>query len=301
MGLITGANRNQFISAELIYSKIKREFKLFNSIGQLDESEFPTYTAEVLQKLGVSVYKESEAVIMVKNHKAAIPRDFGYAYAIYKCPHKEMFCNEKGEHNIANDPIIGNQLVYTGIYNTTARCEINCDFPEAVVGQVRVWWDKELIREYYNPILLTLSPNVKDRCTSHCLNLVHSGCDEITMNNNEFITNFNDGDIYLKYWALPFDDNGIPMVPDIVEIKKAVEWYIKYQVMLNYWMTNSVDNVTNIWQKAEQEYEKAMGEARYISKLPSFSTIVNYIHNKRATTMLTVLSQMDNRGRRRSW
>ncbi len=33
--------------------------------------------------------------------------------------------------------------------------------------------------------------------------------------------------------SFPFDEEGLPMIPDIIEVEKAIEWYIKKEILLN--------------------------------------------------------------------
>ena len=153
--------------------------------------------------------------------------------------------------------------------------------------------------EYHHPRLLKLSPNVKSKCVEDCVNFsYHHHChrhDEITITNGTILTNFNDGHIYMQYYAFPYDEDGLPMIPDVLEVEKAVEWYIKSQILLNFWFADDVANVQTKWQKAEVEAEKWMAEARYIGRLPSFSGMVNSIRNKRGLNKVHFFSQMDNK------
>lgn len=302
MGKITGFSQNKFKSAEYIYSKIKREFKSFGGVNLLDDTDFPLYTAEVLKKLGVAVYKEEDAFLKVQNGKAKLPHDFMYLYAAYKCGHTNTPTHSK---NFQNEDLFENDITCE-ILKRSSECSMEFDCGgegDKIIERIRIKRyvnDKTYLdNEYYHPRLLKLSPNVKDKCSEDCLNLSHHRhChrhDEITINNGHILTNFNDGHIYMQYYAFPYDEEGLPMIPDITEIEKAVEWYIKHQILLNFWFNDDVANIQTKWQKAEIEYEKWMAEARYINKLPAFSTLINTIRNQRGINKVTFFSQIDNK------
>jgi hypothetical protein len=60
--------------------------------------------------------------------------------------------------------------------------------------------------------------------------------------------------------------------------------------MLNYWLVDDLANAQNKWSKAEQEYEKAMGECRFLDKLPAFSTMVNSLRTRRGINKVSFFS-----------
>lgn len=301
MGKITGFSQNAFKSAEYIYSKIKRDFKGFGYVNLIDDSDFPLYTAEVLKKLGNSAYKEEDAILFIKDGKAQLPIDFKNIYAAYKCHD----CNKDDHLQIYQGR---STYEYKLTCDTLCRnngCVLECENEQELVQRVTVRQyvnDTVYNHEFNNFHLLKLSPNVKDHCSDNCLNFSgnhhHHNHDEITINNKCIHTNFHDGAIFLQYYAFPQDENGLPMVPDILEVEKAIEWYIKKELLTNLWFTGDLPNAQNLWQKAEVEYEKWMAEARFIGKLPAFSTLVNSVRNQRGINAVQFFSQQD-RNRRR--
>lgn len=303
MGKISGADKGIFKSAEYIYAKIKREFQSFGYVNLLDDSDFPLYTAEVLKKLGNGAYKEEQAIVLIKNGKGQLPIDFKNIYAAYKCHH----CNHDDHLQILQRRSVFENKITCNTLCRNTGCVLECENEQEIVQRVTV-------REYVNDTvynhqyehfhLLKLSPDIKEHCSDNCINIHgsfehgrHHHGDEINIINNCIYTNFHDGDIYLQYYAFPQDENGLPMVPDCIEVEKAIEWYIKSQILLNFWFTDDLSNAQSKWQKAEEEYNKWMGEARYIGRLPAFSTLVNSIRNQRGINAVQFFSQQDRRGR----
>lgn len=299
MGTITGYNQNNFKSAEYIYSKIKREFSSFGFVNLIDDSDFPLYTSEVLKKLGNSSYKEGEAITKVKDGKAHLPEDFMQLYAAYKCHH----CDYENDLLLLQNRNVYLNKIECNVLCRKNDCFLECQDTDKLLERVIVRQyvkDGTLTHTYRHPTLLKLSPNVKQHCSEDCLNLLnenhnnrHGHHDEISINNRCIYTNFHDGDIYLQYYAFPQDDNGLPLVPDIIEVEKAIESYIKWQLLLSWWITGAVSDIIQKVQYYEAEYEKWMAEARYIGKLPAFSTMVNSIRNQRGLNMVTFFSQQD--------
>lgn len=291
MGKITGADLGNFKSAKYIYSKIKRELKNFGAANLLDDADFPLYTAEVLNKLGNSAYREEETLLHIKNGKAELPRDFKQIYAAYKC---------KCSSTIKGGPQLQNRRVFTDTVYDTFRNPTGCEVNRCEVGNlvssitIRQFVDDSCIEHDISMTgLLTLSPNVRQHCSEQCLNQIPTCSDEITINSGCIFTNFKHEDIFLQYYAFPFDENGDILIPDIPSVEKAIEWYIKKEILLNNWLTGDLQDVQNRWQAAERIYDEAFGEARFNGKLPAFSTLVNSIRTKRSINPVAYFMQMD--------
>lgn len=293
MGNITGYSQNKFKSADFLYSKINREFKSFSNANLLDDSDFPLYTAEVLKKLGISVFKEDHAVLKIKNGKAKLPLNYKEFYAAYKSFNTKQ--TNSGKH-LQRKHVFEDDVTCELLHRTT-NCDINCDCPDKVINKVtikRYVNDDNVVYDYDKFVKLKLSPNVqtnleKDENVNH----LYSFRDEIKIENGCAFVNFDEGTVYLQYYGFPLDNKGLPMIPDIIEVEKAIEWYIKHQVLLNFWLVDDLTNAQNKWQKAEQEFEKWMGEARYILKLPAFATLVNSARNMRSLNKLEYFSTQD--------
>lgn len=267
MGKITGGNITNYKSAEYIFAKIRREFKSFGNVNLLDDADFPLYAAEVLNKLGNSAYKEEDALLTVKNKKAILPKYFKNIHAAYSCKR-----DNEGKDILQRSSVFYN-TIECEVYDRFNSCELGCSESNNLVNKVTVkQYLKEgvITHEYKNMALLRLSPNVRGCCSKDSPNLLCSSELEITINNDCIFTNFDDRDIYLQYYAFPMDEEGNILIPDIIEIEKAVEWYIKYQLLLNFWLVDDIKDIQTKWGKAELEYEKMMAEARFINKLPGF-------------------------------
>lgn len=292
MGVITADNMNNFISTKNLFSKIKREWKSFGAANLLDENDFYEHVDWVLRELGISAFKEEEAILIVKNNKALLPEDFSLLYSAYKC------CLEDGDvmdAHLQNKTVLYNDIT-CDIISKRSGCELECCGGEQILQRITTrQYLKEgcLTRSYSVKHLLKLSPNVKPLCVDSCLNLFQTSEDEITINNREILTNFCNGDIYIKYYAFPTDEDGLPMLPNIHKVIKAVEWYIKWQILLNLWITDDLKDSQNKWAKAEQEYNKALAEARFELKMPTFNYLLNQVRINRGVNKLAYFSQLD--------
>lgn len=291
MGKFTGYNPNKFIKADYIYSKVKRDFKSFAAVNLIDENSFPEYTMEVLRKLGNGGMREQDAVIILnENNNIKLPEDFHTLHAAYRC--KDANINNKDNRIFQNKNVFEHDITCE-ILQRSNNCQIDCCADDRIIQRIVIKNyvnDNTYKYEYGCLGLLTLSPNVNSEFSKHG----QSRGNEITINNGYLFTNCEDDAIYIQYYALPYDEEGVPMIPENSHIEKAIENYIKWQLLLNFWI---VDDVANVGQKAQyykQEYETAMAEVRYDDKVPAFSTLVNYLRDKRSINAVTFFANHSN-------
>lgn len=280
-----------FKNAGIIYSKIKRDLGSFDTANLIDEGEFPTYIAEVLRHLKLGVYKEKDVILKVKNYKASLPEDFSKAYAVYKCsPYIDL---TERRHQQGAPMSFYNDITWE-ILQPTEDCEFKPEKKNEILEHVEI---RQFIHEkpvnygFSKFILLRPSPNIKkDFLGEDCRNALSSSELEFSIVNKCVHTNFSQDWVYVQYYAFPQDKNGVPEIPDIIEVEKAIEWYIKYQLLMNMWLNNSVPDLQNRWQYAEQQYGYWAMEAKKHLQTPSFSQMVNNIRRDRNINKINIFT-----------
>lgn len=97
----------------------------------------------------------------------------------------------------------------------------------------------------------------------HCTNSPDTTCNSeytYNLNNNYIITNFKTGWVFMAYKSLPSDENCSLLIPDNVNVKLAIEYYIKYRFLDDL---GSDDNlILRQREKDEQEYCWYIGKAQ---------------------------------------
>lgn len=131
----------------------------------------------------------------------------------------------------------------------------------------------------YGPPTLMKAGNVNTRkmCTDRCPNIYNESQDTFTIQNGKIYTNFKDGGMMMLYKAFPLDEEtGLPMIPDNVLIEKAIEDYIKYNIIKNL-RTNGDANVAQLLPLYQHDMDLSMGKAITETKTPSFATMVHNV------------------------
>ena len=294
MGNITAYNRNLFKSSSYLFSRVKRMLQSYDLANKIDEGEFPQYVKEILKRLGMGVFRETQAIIKVHNYKASLPDDYDQLYSIYRCrdEHSKDEVHDQGGFKFVTD--VTRQFILD-----TGGCEIDvCENNKKLIEEVNIKTyvieEKSVHNMVFNDVTpLRLSPNVgkQNSESTHQLPRISTPkIDEVTIDGKHIHVNFEKDFIYMKYYGFPIDEDGQIQIPDIQQVEDTIFWYIIYNLLLSFWFDSSVPDIQNKWQKAEQEYEKAFAEAKYYLKLPSFAQMVDALRKTRSQNKLVYLT-----------
>jgi len=76
---------------------------------------------------------------------------------------------------------------------------------------------------------------------------------------NQIYTSFKDGKVRMAYKAILTDEDGFPMIPDKVEVEKAVENHVKLEVYTPLWEQGKITD--KVFQRVSQERDWYIGSA----------------------------------------
>jgi hypothetical protein len=284
MSLINPANNLEFKKNDALFARIRRRLRSFDNAGLLDEGDWYWYIKDMLDMIGVSVYEEKEAMVMIKNYRGPMPEDFSYLYSAYKCTPTDS----SGSKNTLF-PQTGFVFYIDETHEPYRQCK-NCyaakrDFVEGEKYTIRTYIQGEpRIINFREPTLLRLGPNSKSHCTKDCKNktILGSCPDEITIDKGTVYANFESDGVLIKYYALPLDpETGLPLIPDNTFYEKAIEDYIIYRTLSDMYLNSEIPDFDRKLQFVQAEYEKSFGQAQFVSKLPTFQNTVNRIRFER--------------------
>jgi hypothetical protein len=276
MSLINPGNTLEFKSVDSLFAKVRKRLNSFDAAGILDEGDWYSHVRDVLDRLGVAVYEECEAVCMVSNFKTPLPENFSYLYAAYKCTPNVT----EGKFRV--HPQTGFVFYIDETVESYSYCGTGACARRVMNG------DKVTIRSYIgdegvtlnleSPRLLRLSGNAKGICDSKCANLFANSASEITISNGFIYTNFNDDSIFLKYYGFPLDpETGLPKIPHNSWIEKAIIDYIVFMCFEEWMFNGTVPDIKGKWEIAKMNSDESMKSALYWVKLPSFQNTLNKI------------------------
>lgn len=227
-----------FISSEPIVAEVKQELKYYFEAGAVSEVLIPTFIDQALRKLKVMVLQPEDVVCHFVNYKSELPCDFalldratlydshiefssgittmnGYFYLSSDCSFGSECCDNKTEY-------------FEQIFVSNPGFKISMKQPRP-------------IRVYHGS---------KSLCTEGCTNLYAPSPDIIQIFDNRTMSaSFEEGCIYVRYFARPVDDDGIPKIPEILEVEEYIKAYLKFKFFEMMWHSQLDESAAQIERK----------------------------------------------------
>lgn len=261
-----------FKNSDQLIARVSGQLKSFKAAGLLDEGDFYRWIKEVLGLLNIPAYSVVHQIAEFENRKMKIPKDMSQIWALWKY-------HEVVESHAPQRHYQGQVRTHGIVKECIDPCGDPCDI-ETVDSNLLVakfYVDTIPQRKVYdNGTLLTLKNYKVDRCDKDSPSIRSRSTSEVTMDNQYFYFNFDSGSIYLQYFKYMLDENGLPMVPDVIKIELAIEKYIVFRFFQECYYNNVGGDVFQRKQDAEMEYTKAFKSALDWVRLPEARELLEY-------------------------
>lgn len=259
-----------YISSESLIAEIKTELKSYFESGALSEMMVPTYIDQCLRKLKYLPLKPETGILVFEDYKSQLPEDF------YKLDYALGYGSSE-ELTRAAVPQT------TGYYYKSVTCEGSCNadcFPSCdpkyevyetitvptTVGATSYKVSKpRWIRVYYGCTNFCVDdcPNFNKGITSvDVINILERG---------KVVSNFIKGCVYIRYYSKPLDENGIPLIPELVEVEEYVKAHIKFKLFEQLMNSVSDESFPQIKYKFEYYRQDSLNKLQvaYVLFLPN--------------------------------
>lgn len=217
--------KNEFISSQEIASVVKLELKSYFDAQAVEDILFPRWIKDCLEKLDLGVSSQEEAVLKVENFMSTLPDDFYAARAVYLTTELPGFFFP-APTSVYNENVCNIVKLDS---NIPADCppEYANEFPDLIRVVYKIN-DSAYIQGYKKTFLLKPRSLTKHKRWKY---IYGDYCtDSFDIHGNKIITTFREGIIYMVYYAFKADEDGYPMMPDMFELRKYIENYLKYKV-----------------------------------------------------------------------
>jgi hypothetical protein len=260
--------QQEFQNSNILISRVKENLSSYDNAGIIDEGKFYFLIKEELRLLGEYVYIPKTDVLEIDNNKTALPKDFIQLYSLYNI--------DACSHTIDVQAALHPKRVYQYYEKDGDCCEHDkvyiVEEKTIIKNEIKVG-DKGVLLNYNGRKDTDLC--YKDSPNFHCQSIYDFNIDK-----NYIYTNLSDGSLYLEYLAFPYDEDGLPMIPDETKIEKAIESFIMYKVFEDFWINDVVNNAQNKMQYYKNEYTIHHKEALNYVKLSSFAELTNLAYKK---------------------
>lgn len=264
-----------------LINRVKDVLYSYDAAGLIDEGQFYSWIKEEMQLLGLGYYKEAETILQVNRFKAPVPHDFVNLYSLMRCTVSNQGTNTYKVKSPINVAYI--ETCETNILK--APCTGFEYFGKIIRQEEHIEFQVPVYRDYEVKGLLKWTNRVgkEHLCAEDCVNLNTEAKDEFSLDENFFYFNFDQDSVHLKYYKLAVDEDGLPLIPDVASVKKAIETLLIFKLFQQWWY-NGEGDVERRKVSAELEYEKWHSIAIKEVKMPSFNDMIDYGMRKREKT-----------------
>lgn len=222
-------------SIKTVIAKVYRDLDLKEEDSFIN---FLEWSSEALEKIGAFTQLESRHKILnIDNYRAELPNDLVYLTLV----------------TFNNYPILPTENVIDPIkIDTLSSSTRPYAFYENKIK------NKVFVADsgFEGNNTATKFDNVKYKISNGCIKTsVCNGCIEIV------------------YEAMPLDDDGYPLIPDYVEYKEALYWYINWKYSYAYWRRGEIRD--GIYQDAETKWHFYCQQAANKAMIPDLGKLEN--------------------------
>lgn len=210
------------------------ESSLSNYAQDIDKSTIKLNVIQQLRIFGLNIADVKEKVLDIKNSKVTLPDEFKSLKLALKL--EPIGCEYKGK----KEELEGSYIYRQRIENPMYFDEVNQEYVKTCCQKIiteTIKVGESPLKFYYDQQWLSLVKGIqKDTVDTNCLNL-HPSIrgnypNEISITNGVLNANFSEGSIYIQYYALPTDENGEIIIPEITtgDIFRYIEQYVKVKI-----------------------------------------------------------------------
>lgn len=237
-----------FITIDPLIAEVKEEMRSYFESGAVTEVMIPTYVDQCLRKLKTTVLKQDNAVMFIENYKGILPDDFHLLdYAI------------SYERNMDKHNNIGALPRTTGYWSKSiecTNCPTDCDPKYEIFEKITCQPTATLKYTMTQPQWIRVYHGSRELCINNCKNLAVQSDNILTIHEHKTVSaTFEKGTIFLKYYSRPMDEQGLPMVPEVMEVEEYIKSHIKFKLFEQLW-NSVVDETFNQIQSKFQYYKQ---------------------------------------------
>lgn len=217
-----------FVPIDDLIDQVKTELRSFNQQGQVSSDDCYMYGLDIARELNIGEdgLDNTTTFLTIRNRQGMLPKDFYVTKEIWLCKASELTYSTR----------------------TIGTTEELIDYKPTILlrpGDSQTL--KYCAKDYYNP-------EVSGTDHSYVLRVPPG----------TIRTSFQHGVIQLTYYRIPISQEGIIMIPDEINCKKAVVSYIKMKLIQERYISGDIARY--IYQDIKQEYEESLTTARQIIK-----------------------------------
>lgn len=262
------------IHGKVILSEIKRRLRKYDKMNLIKDEVVYDHIIKALKPFGSNVMQLQDKLIHVRGGVAKGPKGIWSLTAAFLCEPKGYVIKKGHEDNLQNT-FFWREISKSGTRWDNCRecCE---ESYQEVITESIYFNDLHVDFHYHNPIPLRPSRTIKrDQCSEKFRKFLRFDSPyEISLNEETITTNFSEGAVYLRFYGVVLDDEGIPSVPIMQheKLETYILYYTQWKLMEEWWLNGDVDNIQTKIQYLQSQVldskELASVEAKFSTLTP---------------------------------
>ncbi len=300
-------NDFSLISSDMLLNRLKDELSTFDANGLIDVGRLMNQLVWFSQQLGLSVFGYEELVINLNNHRTELPCNFYLLDSAWLCDGaceifneaeggglafqaKSVAITERSCENILNYGNCGNPDPH-GLYPYAVDACVQDKVLAKVVTREYIKTSPSdnagYRRQWRHPKLLRLNnkKNVQNLCTKDCQNLFSHFPEEISINrqgsNYYLYSTLKNPIIYIKYFAYPIGEDGLPLIPEDRILQEALFKHLVAYFLRMTWTNGDDNNMADKVKYWDTQADLGLAQAKNLVKLPSYNTMIQMARRTR--------------------
>lgn len=260
---------------EQLFAEVTNTFKSYDEAGLIDEISMRQWLKSELKRFGNNIMVPTDGIVEIKNGKGKLPDSFWTLREAWLYTPNNYLLNRGSEKELEKSGVWRTRVVQGGSCN---RCEEVPSDTFIIKEEFHFKDSSATIFGTPSPLKLKKGFNraaVAQGCVNISRNIQGLDVNEINILGNYLQADFNNGFIYIKYMALPTDENGDFAIPETQHdrLRIYLEYYLKRRIAEDLLLNNDDPNMINKLQYLRQNeienFGLAMTEAKALVLDPS--------------------------------
>lgn len=250
-------------NTQSLIAEVSSDLQIYADASLLDEDSMYRDIVLGLKKFGNDLLEIHETVVKVENGEAQLPENFRTLYFAYMCepvgykPSVEV-------HSLQDVSFYVERHTRSKEWNECIDC---CDTITEDTITESLYFKENKVADYYygRPRLLSLGKTFrKTACHRECRNrIVKDNPDEIIIIGTTLQANFSEGHVYMQYYGLPQDKDGLIDFEDTFNghLEEYLEYRLKRRAAERLIGNNEAVRLTNLYPVFKDNERVALKKA----------------------------------------
>lgn len=289
----------KYITCEQLLADVKGSSPfLKDNPNVIDPPTVYRWIYQALRGFGLNIMQKKGKTIEVDNFKAILPKDFGKLSLLVFCERDKCKVGKGCEDKLIgtyfySDRIKNKYIIETAITEDGCKEKETCKEREEIIEKFFISDGNCYVTlTHKNPYYVKLGRDVLyDICTNDCINKnIKDSPYSVNIKGQIIYANFREGVLYCEYYAIPTDEEGLPIIPIIGrnKLEQYLEVMIKRKLLFELQLSGDKVNIQYLYADLRAEEENLLKAAHADVSPLSLVHFWKYIDQRRKD-----LSQFD--------